>query len=100
MPLGHGVLSGAICGRHTGAAPSARGWGWDAALPTAPRSLPQRGQPWPKAGVHKWTQARAQAPGEAGVQVTMLMKLGLLSRPAMSKLPTPPVCGDEKSPGE
>lgn len=35
-----------------------------------------------------------------GAQLTMLMKLGLLSRPAMSKLPTPPVCGDEKSPGE
>lgn len=26
----------------------------------------------------------------------MLMKPGLFSRPAMSKLPTPPVCGDEK----
>ena len=32
--------------------------------------------------------------------VTMLMKLGLFSRPAMSKLPTPPVCGVKKSPGQ
>lgn len=31
--------------------------------------------------------------------VTMLMKLGLFSRPAMSKLPTPPVCGDKESTG-
>lgn len=29
--------------------------------------------------------------------VTMLMKLGLFNRPAMSKLPTPPVCGVRKA---
>ena len=65
-------------------------------LNTPGRPPPQ--SPWcPASGPGLW-----QAPGGEGHcwgarAVTMLMKPGLFSRPAMSKLPTPPVCGDEES---
>lgn len=46
--------------------------------------------PLPGTSVAVLTVGGAAGAGEA---ITMLMKPGLFSRPAMSKLPTPPVCG-------
>lgn len=106
-----GAVPGDICGCHTGGAPGVEAVGLGmllgphgAPVPPSENGQPsvgraQAGQPRPVAGGRRpgwwvWT------PWETGVQVTMLMKLGLLSRPAMSKLPTPPVCGGEKNPGE
>lgn len=57
--------------------------GWGRGIGSAPggaRMPPQRGR------------------AVAGAR-TMLMKPGLFSKPAMSKLPAPPVCGDEESTG-
>lgn len=105
------AVSGDLGGGHTGEAPGVErvGLGMLLSPSDAPVTTLRNGRaqcptpPRPAApaltGRHSpgWW---AQSPREMGAQVTMLMKLGLLSRPAMSKLPTPPVCGDEKSPGE
>lgn len=82
-PSDKGGVWGRLCLSRWGA-PGIRGGAGDAAQPPAPRS---------------WPPEEPEPMREGAVRITMLMKLGLFSRPAMSKLPTPPVCG-EKSPGE
>lgn len=65
--------------------------------PRHPGHAPTGGSPGPTPAYTSGYGHGGQAPEEAGARVTMLMKLGLLSRPAMSKLPTPPVCGERRA---